>query len=1007
MNNAANIPKQPDLPVHEDFVELRRRGIEYIEQLGSALWTDYNIHDPGITLLELLCYAETEIGYKLGFRVQDLLAPFPGEVYDMNAQAFFTARNILTCNPWTVPDFRKLLIDIPGIRNAWLRCKDCACGVAVYADCKSSALGYEATEHPVRIRGFYDVRLELDEDAVDGDLGSGKVFTVFPVPTAGTVHRATLEARMPQPHNARERIPGLDALLQPESDILSIVVDAISGTKGLPVDVPSSSLYPALHRPLYATIRLTFRETPGDPDTIITLSDMPMRVWYREDADRKAITLAMLRQVLEDATEGGTLPRYIRMLKRADAVTADATAALHAHRNLAEDYCSVSTIPVEDVAICADIRMRADADIEKVLGEAYWQISRYFSPSVYFRSLFEMVESGYASEAIFNGPALTHGFITDDDLDASELRVALYASDVINMLMDIDGIESVSNLTLARYDADGKLVESQPWELKVTDGQLPRLYIHGSKVLVFKNELPFLPDPDELHDALQLHRGMEARNKFPQTRNDFPVPTGTYVDNSAMWPLQYSLPETYGISPHGLPEPSSDARKGQARQLSGYLLLFEHLLSVYLGQLRQFRDIMSIDPSVTQSYFPTLFSDAEIRGVADLYDGLSEQELYELLETSGSWTTRRNAMLDHMLARFAESFSDYALMLYSSSASRSIASEELIEDKIDFLRALPVMTHDRGRAFNYRDPAAVCDGANVSGLQLRIRTLLGMNGLVGEFASVIWYDATDALWKGHWELKDHDGLVLLLGNEFTSAASRQEVIRQLSAAKADAAAALSNGTGLQLVVKRGNNSIELRGVDSELLGTHPASFAKKADADAMMALIPAFVEEVAVAETVHIVEHILLRPRNVPSADFPDGDPLLPICIPSDCTSCGEEDPYSFRLTVVLNGEEGLANHGIEFRQFAERTIRQEVPAHLAVKICWVSSEQLKEFSTRYCSWLAELAAAEPDALTLHDRLVLLLDEFIRLKSVYPYATLHDCVDGDDENRIYLNRTII
>jgi hypothetical protein len=1005
MSNVVNIPKQPQLAAYEDYTELRRLGIEYLQRLGSALWTDYNIHDPGVTLLELLCYAETEIGYKTGFRIQDLLAPYPGLLYNTDSQAFYTARRILTVNPWTVRDYRKLLIDIPGVRNAWLRCKDCACGIPLYADCKESALGYEKTEHPVRVRGFYDVRIELDEDPVDGDVGSGKVFTEFAVPAPDAVHRATLELRFPQPHTAAQRIPQLEALLGEECELLSIVVDAISGRREQPVDVPAQQLYPALHRPLFVTLRLTFRESPAAPDTTITLSDVPIRVWYREDADRRAITLAMLREVLGDVSSGGGMARYLRMLRRAVAVTKAAESELHAHRNLAEDYCTIGTVPVEDVAVCADIRMRADADIERVLGEAYWQISRYFSPPVHFRTLFEMLEDGFVSESIFNGPALDHGFITDADLDASEMKTVLSASDVINILMDIDGIESVSNLTLARYDEDGKLVESQPWELRVTEGSLPRLYIHGSKVLVFKNELPFLPDPDELHDALQLHRGLETRNKSVQLRNDFAVPSGMHVDNDVMLPLHYSLPDTYGVGPHGLPESAGTARKGQTKQLSGYLLVFEQLLTVYLGQLRHFRDLMSIDASVSQSYYPALLKDAQLRGVSDLYDGVTEPDLLALLETSETWTSRRNLMLDHMLARFAESFSDYALMLYSANASRQLAAEELIEDKISFLNALPVMTHDRGKAFNYKDPPAVCSDANVSGLELRIRTLLGMNGLAGAITPVISYDAVTSAWTGQWEWST--GTALLLRGVPRSAATRAEVARLLTLHIEEAAEALQGGAGLKLNAKRGHNTVELHAADDSLLGAHPLEFSKKTDAEAMIADILAALHALDVAETIHVVEHILLRPRNAPGTDFPAGDPVLPVCLPSDCGACGEEDPYSFRLTVVLNGEEGLANHGIEFRHFAERSIRQEVPAHLGVKICWVSSEQLKEFSARYCAWLAALAGETPDAPTLHERLALLLEEFVRLKSVYPRATLHDCVDGDDENRIYLNRTII
>jgi len=109
----------------------------------------------------------------------------------------------------------------------------------------------------------------------------------------------------------------------------------------------------------------------------------------------------------------------------------------------------------------------------------------------------------------------------------------------------------------------------------------------------------------------------------------------------------------------------------------------------------------------------------------------------------------------------------------------------------------------------------------------------------------------------------------------------------------------------------------------------------------------------------------------------------------------------------VLNGEEGIANSGIAFRRFAEQTIRKEIPAHLGLKVCWVSAEQLQEFETKYCAWLAELSKEKPGTVTLSDLLKELLAVFAELKNVYPPASLHDCVDGNDENRVYLNQTII
>src|SRR3989442_799160 len=85
---------------------------------NSNTLTDYNTHDPGITILEVLCYAITDLAYRIGFPVEDLLAVDGNNFQAMHDQ-FLTAINIFPSRPVTVTDYRKLIIDIPGINNAW------------------------------------------------------------------------------------------------------------------------------------------------------------------------------------------------------------------------------------------------------------------------------------------------------------------------------------------------------------------------------------------------------------------------------------------------------------------------------------------------------------------------------------------------------------------------------------------------------------------------------------------------------------------------------------------------------------------------------------------------------------------------------------------------------------------------------------------------------------------------------------------------------------------------
>ncbi len=53
----------PDHPAL-DFDFLRQEGIEHIQRLAGHRWTDYNHHEPGITILEQLCYALTDLAYR-------------------------------------------------------------------------------------------------------------------------------------------------------------------------------------------------------------------------------------------------------------------------------------------------------------------------------------------------------------------------------------------------------------------------------------------------------------------------------------------------------------------------------------------------------------------------------------------------------------------------------------------------------------------------------------------------------------------------------------------------------------------------------------------------------------------------------------------------------------------------------------------------------------------------------------------------------------------------------
>ncbi|SHE51826.1 hypothetical protein [Pedobacter caeni] len=137
-------------PEYLDFEKLRAEGIEHLGKLSGKIWTDHNVHDPGITILEVLCYALLDLGYRTNLPAKDLFTPHPSESgKDGN---FFTPAQILACNPVTILDYRKLLIDIKGVKNAWLSI---------------------ATD--LVINGLYHVYIETEIDYSEEPNGEGKL----------------------------------------------------------------------------------------------------------------------------------------------------------------------------------------------------------------------------------------------------------------------------------------------------------------------------------------------------------------------------------------------------------------------------------------------------------------------------------------------------------------------------------------------------------------------------------------------------------------------------------------------------------------------------------------------------------------------------------------------------------------------------------------------------------------------------------------------------------------
>jgi len=291
-----------------------------------------------------------------------------------------------------------------------------------------------------------------------------------------------------------------------------------------------------------------------------------------------------------------------------------------------------------------------------------------------------------------------------------------------------------------------------------------------------------------------------------------------------------------------------------------------------------------------------------------------------LVETPAAFQSRRNAFLDHLLARFGEQFSEYALLL-TQAAGDAVAKERLIASKIAFLRRYPAVSHDRAKAFDYQvEPNAP---GNEPGIKQRINLLLGYPDLSYQWTAGA---PVAGVYPVDYKLVDGIGTAQLAGTLSVTAASAgkagEGAYRQLlDRMILDEAYTVAPVAG-------GQFALVLEDASAAEIGRSPAPFASS---DAALAQKEMLLSWSAGARTL-VIEHILLRPKFI-------GDALYPACCEDGCSTCGSADPYSFRLTYVMPGWTVQYTDNLDLRRYADRTIERETPSHLLAKTCWVGND--------------------------------------------------------------------
>ena len=516
LNQHITIPKKLASEDDLDFFYLRKKGIEYIESFGSKFWTDFNEHDPGITMLEMLCYAISDLGMRLNLPIENIL-----ESNDSNKgipKQFFKASEVLSSSPVTQNDYRKLFIDIKGVRNCWLAKHK----KTVYVDCKKDKLSYDFKDYE-----------NLSENL-----------------------RKSFE---------------------------------LNGLYDLYVDFESSK------------------------------------------------------------------PAEIEIVKQ------QIRKQYHANRNLCEDLVGIKKVVDYPIKICADIEVDTEADEELVHANVVDALESYLSTTVNFYSLKQMIDKGYSTLEIFDGPSLENGFIDTKELLTADLRNEVRLSDIMRIIMSVPNVLLIKDISLGNCGGDD--LENK-WLICLSAYEKP--IVCAKSVFNYnKGLLPLNINQAQVKiylDAIKAEKDKATTNTSQDKELD--VPNGEYLNTDFYTTIQNDFPENYGIGEVGLPSRASIERKSKAKQLKGYLLFFDQILGSYFKQLGQVSELLSVSGNLTRTLFSQVVKDIEgANDIVDGYENYNDETITALLfDQQDNNIERRNKILDHLLSRFAENFSEYVFV---------------------------------------------------------------------------------------------------------------------------------------------------------------------------------------------------------------------------------------------------------------------------------------------------------------------------------------------------------
>ncbi len=741
--NTISVLKQidPDLPQYLDFVKLRKEGLEHIGNLSGKIWTDHNVHDPGITILEALIYALIDLGYKTNLPFQDLIAKADNQHKDDN---FLTPLEILTINPVTITDYRKLLLELPDVRNAWLEPVDQE--VELYIDQNSNSLRcskpFNSSNTDCRVgdhyeqlhlNGLYKVYIEKENGVTDEEQ-----------------LKTAVKELLAQHRNLCEDFTTIKIL---EPIEFGVCMD-VEITLGYDPKIVYAKIIKAIKNFIQPEINYyTLSELLNKGKAIETIfagrpySEKSFGFVDTEELEklerRSEIHLSDLYNVIL-SIEGVRKIKKLHISKGKNV-----SQALEWIQNIGP--CQVPVFSMEHT--CVDLySAQGLLQIDKFKIQQSFSFSKKFElpltsldTEIPFGVYHEDLDDYYS---IQNDFPVVYGIGEDGLPESATLLRKTQALQLKGYLLFYDQLLAnytsqlahIRNLFSLKPETERNFEDKKTYFTQIPEsvtGIEELLRFYDQNETQYQNSVLAFPvlDDDQWKKALaDLYKNPRTEFSIKNTCDGKSQGIDLFTFSSvnirsiyinqliaSFFTQNYTieiLEDRFGcffvIHPNA---PADILMVGTKRYES---------ISKATSEAKNVAFIAAtlVSYNLVTHTSESLEPDQHYFGI--IYHPISYINLIqELTENKEEYHRRRKQFLDHLLARFGEEFTEYTLLQYKGKKSEAELNQELVNDQSSYLNEFAELSRNRGKAFNYSEPS--WNTNNVSGFEKRVSLLSGIN----------------------------------------------------------------------------------------------------------------------------------------------------------------------------------------------------------------------------------------------------------------------------------------